>query len=179
MKRLFIAIAIPENIQKELKKIYGKVNVNFVSLENLHITLKFFGNVELNKEESIHLELTQIAKDFSPFFIKLKTINCFYRKEKPVVLWVGIEDRARLVDLQSKINHVLFDNLKIPKEKKKFVPHLTLSRLKKYNEKLLLKFIEEHSDFETDSFAVDRFYLYSSVTEQKGAIYKIEREYEL
>ena len=134
--RAFIAVKVPGNIADELENFLADLRplakIKWVRREQFHITLKFLGEIEsgvLHQVEDILMPM----KNFDSFTIELNHIGAFPNLNMPRVLWLGGDKGANeLANLSRKINDVLYDELDIERETKKFRAHMTLARLKDY-----------------------------------------------
>jgi 2'-5' RNA ligase len=133
--RVFIAIPISniikekiEDIQERLKRIGAEVK--WVVPQDIHITIKFLGNINVSELENIYIVVTNICNKFSPFQISISSISAFPDKKRPKVIWIGVKEGK---DILCKINKEVEDSLiKIgfKKEDKEFNPHITIGRVK-------------------------------------------------
>lgn len=133
--RTFVAIDMPDNIIKEvakLQEILSKKNFagKMVELENIHLTLKFIGEVEGRKLDEIRAELRKIS--FSKFEAKLGRAGVFGRGGMPRYVWVKIEGEG-IWELQKKIDAAVV-KAGIAGESK-FTPHITIARVKSVSDK--------------------------------------------
>lgn len=168
--RLFIAINLPTEVKKELKKAQDSIpEAKLSKTKDFHLTLKFLGETE-NKDEIIQ-RLKKIY--FKPFRLYLDSIGTFSDKNKIKVIWAGIKENKDLKQLQINIEEVF------PEFKKDFDfhPHLTLARV---------KHIENNEDFEKKlnkikieklEFEVKDFRLISSKLTPKGPVYNTLEEF--
>ena len=171
--RLFIGITLPEEIKDSIERIcFGIPKVNWIKKENLHLTIKFIGEVETDV-----LGISEVLKkiEFNPFDIQLKSVGVFKSKFQSV-LWAGVENNPELEKLNQKINSNL-NQLGIPSEKQSFHPHITLARLKEVNWNKVNHYLDEFKLFETVPFAINEFQLFSSVLSPKGSIYTVEESF--
>lgn len=171
--RSFIAIDIPIEIRKKIEKIslefkdLGKIN--FVKLENQHLTLKFLGEVSEDKVEFIKEKLGQIK--FNKFKSRIEGLGVFPNENFIKVLWVGIKS-GEIYKLQRKIDTTLKEMF--PRDDR-FHPHLTIGRVKfirdndKFKQKLKLEIEDE---FEVSCFKLIRSDLVSG-----GPIYEVLKEF--
>ncbi len=173
--RLFIAIEIPQNIKENIceirKTIYG---VKWTPREQLHITIKFIGEVQENEQALIRERLAEIK--WSSFTITLNGTGFFPSSRKPRILWMGIERSENLFELKQKIDLALSD-LGINTENRDFTPHLTLARLSGNKQTDISKMIERFSSIGQFTVQVDSFILFSSLLTSKGAVHEIIQEY--
>ncbi len=177
MIRTFICVEISNpklisliNAQiSELGKIEG---IRTVKSTQMHLTLKFLGDVSEKRLEHIKNDIQQIL--FDPFNISLEGIGCFPNTNRIRVVWIGIsEGKEALKKLASLVEQVMVQ-IGFPKEKRQFSPHLTLGRvkyLKEEGKELLIKKIEKSKGSHFGSQSIDRFILKKSTLTPKGAIY--------
>lgn len=178
--RLFTAVDISPDIQKRLenfintikKEIRENVYLKFVETENLHITLKFIGEVEESMVESIKTELEKVIIGEKEAILKIKGIGAFPDLYSARVYWVGIEGDTKILSkLFEKIDSTL-ERIGIERERKAFSPHLTIARLKRGNPKNLAKYFSNYMDEEFGEFIAKEFHLYQSILKPEGPIYK-------
>lgn len=173
--RCFIAVDVEESdivgkitkIQEELEGTGTRLKT--VEPENLHITLRFIGEIPKPVVEAIKEKLSTL--EFKSFTINFSGVGAFPRVEKPRVIWVGVDKgRDELSELSNRVNKLL-SSLKIPKENKEFVPHLTIARVKSYPSPKLPKVIMRLKDVAIGSMKVDNVKLKKSTLTSKGPIY--------
>ena len=179
--RTFIGIDLPEEIKDNLKELIEKLKKiresKLVKKENLHITLKFLGEVEEEKITLINRKLQNCTKEFENFNVKIKGIGVFPSEKRVKVLWVGVEDEENLKKLNEKIEDEL-KNFGFEKEKE-FVAHITIARFKSIpNLNLIKDLMEKYKDVLFGQFIVKNFQLYESKLTPFGPIYKIIESYE-
>lgn len=177
MYRLFVAVDLPEEIREELSAIcFGLPGAKWVKKEQIHITLRFIGEVDGGVFRDIREELAEIKG--KPFTLKVKGTGSFPPGKKPHVLWAGLEGTDELHRLKTRVDNRL-SSLGLEPEKRKFSPHVTLARLRKTPPQRVFRFLAEHSLFALPEFTVEEFHLYSSVLNSEGAIHQIEATYPL
>lgn len=136
-RRIFIAIVPPENIKNSLrksirlykKKSWGK-DVRWVKPDNLHLTLKFIGQIESSHLDEIYTVIESSIKGLKSFSIEMDGLKLFPKPFRPQIISAGIVDNPELNELASRTETSL-SRLGIQKEKKKFKGHITLGRCKK------------------------------------------------
>ncbi|MEW6555730.1 MAG: RNA 2',3'-cyclic phosphodiesterase [Elusimicrobiota bacterium] len=182
--RLFVTVGISaENknriseVQSALKK--NQYDIKWTELGNLHLTLKFLGEVEENKIAEITEKLKNAIADTKKFEIIFYKLGIFPNNRFPRVLWVGVENgEQELKSLSEKIETAL-EPLGFEKEKRAFSAHLTLGRFRspKNNEKLveILKKIQ----IEKMLNSVSEILLIKSTLTPKGPIYETIKEFKL
>jgi 2'-5' RNA ligase len=132
--RSFIAIELPETVKKalaEFQQELGKcgADVRWIRSENIHLTLKFLGNIEEDKADIIAERLKGTCKGHSGFKVNISGTGVFPNKRSPRVLWAGISLNEEIVTLQEGIEDAMA-SLGFEREKRRFSPHLTLGRLR-------------------------------------------------
>ncbi len=168
--RTFIAVKIPEEIkEKILKKILpfkDKIKGRFVKKGSMHITLKFLGEIDEEQKNIFCGILKDVLKNYAPFSVRLKGTGSFPPK-RPRVLWLGVEEGAEeLSGMAGALSEMAFKELGIKDEKRKFVPHFTVARLKTPH--VPDEFFSQEIDF---SFPVDSVYFIRSFLKPSGAEY--------
>src|SRR3989344_718565 len=172
IRRLFLAIVISEEVKNNLKLIYNLLkatgaDLNLVSLENLHFTLKFLGDVDKENIPDIVEKISSIKQ--RPFKVKVQSMGFFPSLEKINVVWVGTESEE-LISLMKKINIDLDEIRK--NEFKEEIPHLTIARVKSgKNREKLKELIVNHKNDVFGEMAVDRIILFESKLTPQGPIY--------
>ena len=177
MPRLFIAVDMPETIKNNLSLMaFGIPGAKWVAPEQLHLTVRFIGEVDGGLFRDIKEILGEIH--FASFSLQLKGVGYFPPRGAPRVLWVGLEKSEPLQLLRKKIDTALL-RVRIEPEGRKFSPHITLARLKNSPVNKIANFLSGNGLFSQEPFQVEDFKLYSSVLSPKGAYHKVERIYPL
>lgn len=177
MYRLFIAVDMPHELQERLGNMFfGIPGAKWVTEEQLHLTLRFIGEVDGGMFEDVREALSEIKAD--SFTMQLKGMGYFPPRKKPKVLWVGIEKNEKLTILRNRVEAAVVKTGLSP-EQRKFSPHITLARLRDSPLKKVTNFLAGNSLFESEPFRVEEFHLYSSLLTSKGAIHQVEATYPL
>lgn len=175
MKRVFIAIDLPENIKTGLAGLGSSLpRARTVPPDQLHLTLKFIGEVEGGTLLDIEECLEKVSATI--FSIRLKGVGVFPPRSTPRILWAGVHSGKQLTVLRNRIETAL-ENIGIPRENRKYSPHITLARLKNTPIQRLSRFLTENSFLESPDFTVNGFALYSSRLTPKGAIHTLLQQY--
>ena len=163
--KLFIGIDLPEEIKNYLYEIQNKIKnnklakINWVFKKNLHLTLKFLGEMEENKLSLLKERLSNIKNQ--KFNLTLLPMGIFPDVNNPRIMWVGIKKEEKLFELQRKIDESTID---LSNESMSFAAHLTLGRIKLIkNKKEFLKQFEEIK-IEDLNFKIKKFALFKSKT---------------
>jgi len=174
--RTFIAIDIDEKeiVRKliELERLIQNTGaqMKLVEPENLHITLKFLGEIDSKDLQIIKQVVELHAKEFEPFEITIKGLGAFPSPGSPRVIWVGIDkNRDKVTDLASRISTDL-ERMGFRREERAFHPHITIARVKRYNA-ALKRILRENSDIEIGDFYVSKIRVKKSTLTPQGPIY--------
>lgn len=151
-------------------------NARAVPADQLHLTLKFIGEVDGVGFLDIQDALQEIR--LPKFVMTLKGVGIFAPRGIPRILWAGIDPIHPVVTLRNGIEKTLAA-IDIPRDKKKFAPHLTLARLNNCSGTRLHQFLAGNAFFQSSEFAIESFHLYSSKLTQKGALHTLESSYQL
>ncbi len=134
--RAFIALEIPALIQESIEKQTARLRhelgndlVRWVPTSNMHLTLKFLGDVASSHMDFIKSMLTQVAETHTSFDLQIGSIGSFPNLKQPRVIWVGIYAPADLAHLQKNIEERSV-RLSYEQEERPFSPHLTLGRVR-------------------------------------------------
>jgi 2'-5' RNA ligase len=169
--RTFLAIEIPAGIRKEIHAFVQTVKddrpIKWVGFDNLHITLKFLGEIDEAKKVLVESAGEEVASGFTPFEIALAGVGCFPGVRNPRVLWIGVTTGAEQVSNLARRIEDRFADLGF-KEEKKFHPHLTIGRIKDFcpvsdlTEKVI----------STERFPVASLTLFKSTLKPEGPTYQ-------
>ena len=175
--RTFIAIELPEKIIYTISKVQEKIKsyglkMRWVRPENIHLTLKFLGDIQEVDTEKVARAITESVTGHPALSLAVKGIGVFPGIKKPRVLWLGI---SKPLDLLTALQQTLDDKLAtmgFPREKRPFRGHLTLGRItSKIDPKTLHNVLKEFTQFESEQFFADRIILYKSDLNPGGAVY--------
>lgn len=177
MPRLFTGLEIPSSVGFALSlKRGGLPDARWIDPENYHITLRFIGDVDRQMADEVADGLDRLSNS-AAFQVRLTHLGAF-GGDKPRALYAGVEPNEHLSRLQSAQERVL-QRLGLPAEGRKFVPHITLARLRSGNPGDVARFIADGGRFEPLSFSVGQFVLYSSRDSVGGGPYVVEQTYPL
>jgi len=174
--RLFIAIDLPEHIKDYLefvKKEFSRyLLAKWVKRENIHLTMKFLGEVKDEFVGEIVKRLDRIK--IKPFRLCTDSIGVFPSERFARVLWAGFDASNELVDLRKQIDSELPFG-----DEKEFKAHATIARIKKIKDKK--GFVEKLREFKIEKFCfeVKSFVLYKSTLTPEGPIYEVVKEFAL
>ncbi len=175
--RLFVALTLPDGIVARLNIMCSGIpGARWVEPENLHITLRFIGEVDESTAEEINFNLARI--EAPAFDLELNGLGTFGQGHKAHALWVGVTASAGLLHLQQKADAAV-TRAGVPPESRKFTPHVTLARLAKPEAGRLQSFIEGNNLFKAGPFTAEQFTLFESKTGKGGPVYTALEDYAL
>ena len=175
-KRLFIGIKIQPTKKllaayNEIKEFLAFENVKWVKIENLHFTLKFLGDTEIQCIDNITDILHSIAIGFEPTEIEIKDFGVFPNMSRPRVLWFGMQNYDMISELADEIENHL-EKIGIERSDKPFKPHLTIGRVKFLrNTQILKEIFEKYKDISFQKMQVREFDLIESILKPEGPTY--------
>jgi 2'-5' RNA ligase len=183
MLRLFIALLFPERIKNELGKLIEDLRprgqgIKWVEPENIHLTLKFIGEVRENKVDRISQALEEVLAGKEKFEGRVTNCGGFPNLRNPRVLWVGLDGAEPAVTMAKEINHKLIP-IGIKSEKRGLSPHLTMGRVKKRSDLSALASYIESLNFDAGPVILDRVALVKSTLTPSGPIYENLKLFEL
>ncbi|KKB07777.1 RNA 2',3'-cyclic phosphodiesterase [Devosia chinhatensis] len=177
MPRLFTGLEVPRDVAFKLAlKRGGLAGARWIDPDNYHITLRFIGDVDRPTADDVADSLDKLANSLQ-FPVRLTHLGSF-GGDKPRALFAGVEPSEALSRLQAAQERVL-QRVGLPPEGRKFVPHVTLARLRGAGAGEIARFLAEASRFEPLTFVPARFVLYSSRDSVGGGPYLVEQAYPL
>ena len=176
--RTFIAIEPGEPIQAAGEELAHRFSqsvdgVRWVQKENIHLTLKFLGDVEDRELHSVCKVAANVAKKVKRFSVSATSVGAFPSNEKPSTIWIGAsDDGQKLNQLHGSLEDALAD-IGFPIERRPFKGHLTLGRARssRGGNPGLLKLIEQYADHEFGVIAVKELVVFSSELSRSGPTY--------
>ncbi len=181
--RAFLAIDLDDDLKPKINKIireFKKIdaNIKYVDLQNLHFTLKFFGDIDTEGIDVLAEKIENVVKDFDSFDIKIKGCGAFPNKNRIKVIWVGLDEDQILKELHDKLDKQ-FNSLGFDLDKK-FSSHLTIGRMRSAKGKNKVKStIESFENVEIGSMDVKSIVLKKSTLTPAGPIYEDLIEFKL
>jgi 2'-5' RNA ligase len=174
--RLFVALTVPDAVAQGLMLLQGGVpGARWQAREQLHLTLRFIGEVDGRDARALEDALAGI--DAPAFEMQLHGVGQFGNKQ-PHALWAAARRNDLLEHLQRKVDSAI-RRVGQPQDAHKFMPHVTLARLRHPELDRVGQWLTDHALYTSDQFSVGAFCLYSSKLTSDGSIYRIEQEYPL
>ena len=176
MHRLFVAIRPPRPIRERLLATMGGVRgARWLEEDQLHLTLRFIGEVDRHVAGDVHAALASVHHP--RFEIALNGIGAFERRGEPVVIWAGVTPHEPLKALHKKIDQACL-RAGVEPDRRAYAPHITLARLGR-GAGPVQSMIEDSGALASEPFAVDEFRLYESELGADGAVHNLVASYRL
>jgi 2'-5' RNA ligase len=175
--RLFVALRPPLPIRKQLLSLMeGVQHARWQSDEQLHLTLRYIGEVDRRMAEDVAAALGSVHD--SPFSVALDGVGQFDRRGQVDALWAGVRPHDRLSHLHRKIDQALI-RVGLPAESRAYLPHITLARFSSRALPVLESFMALHAGLSSPSWPVEDFRLYESHLGHEGAHYECIARYKM
>lgn len=169
MLRLFVGLALPEGVIARLSIMCnGLPGADWVAPANMHLTLRFVGEVDESQAEEIDWLLARI--EAAPFSLELNGVGTFGEGTKARSLWAAVMSSPALSHLQAKVESAVV-RAGLPPASRKFTPHITLAHLTRPHPTRLGSFIAGNGLFRAGPFQVAQFSLFESCLGKGGAVY--------
>jgi 2'-5' RNA ligase len=177
MIRAFIAITPPPMLQQAFREVgtaFQGLPVRWVQPEQVHLTLKFLGDVSAEQIVSMRQALEHAARDLAPFTVGAQSLGCFPNTSRPRILWMGLDDPQQVLsDLQQRVEAAL-RVLGFAPEARPFRPHLTLARFQEGSRvPRLLSLLQAYREHVFGDLPVTQMHLFQSQLRQEGVLYTI------
>ena len=178
--RVFCATEISEEVRTRLanhiqilRQTVPNANASWSRPENIHLTLKFFGDVDRGQTEKLSVVAARVVKEFTPFEISVGETGTFPKQAQPRVLWVGVEDPSgNLASLQKQLENECAKE-GFPKEGRAFRPHLTLARIRSPQGSRTLGEIHTKIGFAATEVVASELLLMRSELSSEGSQYTV------
>ena len=175
--RAFIAVEIDNLTRQKISELISDLkksnaDAKWITENQMHLTLKFLGNIEEGRIQEISDALSSISNNFSSFAIRFSAMGAFPNLNHPAVIWFGVDKGAESL---IKLNHEIENSMErsgFAKEGREFKPHFTLARVRSHKNILnLAKLIQKTGFASENDIKIDKLTLFQSVLNPKGAIY--------
>jgi RNA 2',3'-cyclic 3'-phosphodiesterase len=176
--RVFCAVELPDHVRARLqehiahlRKAVPDAAASWSRVENIHLTLKFFGNVALDRIPKISAAATRTTEQFSKFQIGVGNTGVFPRASRAQVLWIGVNDpTGKLSNLQKRLEEECAIE-GFEKENRAYKPHLTIARLRKPEGARQLADTHLNTNFPTIEVQLHELVVFRSELSSKGSRY--------
>jgi len=173
MHRLFVAIRPPDRIRDLLLAAMGGISgARWQNDEQLHLTLRFIGEVDRHRAGDVHAALGAVHHPM--FQLAINRLGTFDRRGRPDTVWAGVAPHEPVKALHNKVDQAVA-RVGVARDQRAYIPHITLARLKRSSGSVG-GLLEEAGGLESPPFTVDSFGLFESQLTPEGAAYtQIER----
>lgn len=176
--RVFCAVELPDEVRERLREHIQRLRqevsdaaASWTRVENIHLTLKFFGNVAVDRIPAISDAVSRAAKEFSSLKIGVGATGVFPKPSRPQVLWIGVSDSSgQLVGLQRRLDDECA-KAGYEKEDRAYRPHLTIARIRRPEGARRLADAHLKTEFEPAEIEVDELIVFRSELSSKGSKY--------
>lgn len=176
MHRLFVAIRPPEFVRSALLDLMeGVRGARWTDEDQLHLTLRFIGEVARHAADDVHAALGFVQQP--PFEIALNGLGAFDRRGGATVLWAGLAPQEPLKTLHKKVDQAIVRTGLAP-ERRAYHPHITLARLDRGADPIQ-PLLESRGGMVGEPFGVEEFRLYESHLTAAGATHSLVERYSL
>ncbi len=180
LARLFIALLPSGPVRADLAGLAVPLaGVRWTPSENLHLTLRFIGDAEPEKQAALEEALARVRVE--PFVLPVAGIGLFPARGPAKVLWIGLgRAHTRLFQLRQRVDEALL-SVDTALDVHRFHPHFTLGRAGEESEpKALARFLAQHAAFEAPPFRVNEFHLMASDLQAgRAPAYRVVRNFQL
>lgn len=172
-----MAITLPDTVRQLLIERQTELSdIRWTSLDNLHLTLRFIGEVPQAKVSAIKTGLRTVSGN--AFSLQVKGLGYFDKRPQAVV-WAGVGKSTPLLALKKQVDDALALHAGLTVPDGRFLPHITLGRAKRADRAALKNFTAKYGDATIAAFTVESFTLFSSVLAPGGAVHTAEERYPL
>ena len=175
MLRTFIAVELPEDIRRGLVKLQKQIempglSMRWVRTEAMHLTLKFLGDIKRDDIHEVGKFMREAVKGIEPFMLTVEGLGSFPAEGRPRILWVGVTGTVEPLSIIAEKLENGAREIGAKVEERRFVPHLTLGRVKTAPEGLAERLAEVKKPM-LGSFQADGLTLFLSELTPKGGEY--------
>ncbi len=173
--RAFIALELPQELKQAIADYVAPLRaldkgISWTKAENVHLTLKFLGEVSKAQIENVSTALRELCTNFAPIAAEISGAGVFPNEHRPRVLWIGIkENSGKLAELAQRLENEC-RRLGFEKEERGFTAHLTIGRVKEGKAANVVKALRE-SPFPSQQIVFQECTLMRSQLHAKGSIY--------
>ncbi len=177
--RTFIAVPISASVRKRALDLIDRLGcaeapVKWVAAANLHFTLKFLGEVQIEATADVCARVIDAASGHSPFSLVVQGAGAFPRPARPRTIWLGATDGTdEIVALHRSIEKALMP-MGFRREQRRFVPHVTIGRVRSSPQRAdeLAALIENSADFDAGKTMVEEVIVMASFLDSTGPTYQ-------
>lgn len=182
--RTFVGIATNSAVRERALELierlrHGGVQAKWTAAENLHLTLKFLGEVPEEQIPRVLRTVAEAALACKPFQLRFRGAGAFPDTRRPRTLWIGVaEGEAEVRRLQKRVDWAL-RKIRFPREARRYHPHLTIGRIRGTDsgsgdlQQLLQQLLQESSEFDAATICIDEVIVFASSLGSEGFTYTV------
>jgi RNA 2',3'-cyclic 3'-phosphodiesterase len=182
--RLFLAVPVPRPVEERLEEILRKVSgfreVKWIGKEQLHITLRFIGNIDENSVPQLEGRVREAVSGFTPFESEIDGLGAFPNLNRPRVLFLPVvrgEESYRGLEISVSL---ALEGMGLKPEEREYHPHLTLGRVRgNQDARAAVNFLLSLLPAKVGPWKMDRLILFKSQLTSEGPVYTKLEEFEL
>jgi 2'-5' RNA ligase len=178
--RIFVAIELPAPVRRKLIEHIDRLRdsvpdarASWIREENLHLTLKFLGDIPLTNVDAVVRATESAAKMVEPFPLTVIDCGAFPPKGQPRVLWVGIKDPSSQLALLHQTLEYECAKAGFPREPRSFHPHLTIARIRKPQDSRRLAALHAEIGFDRETVTAAELSVVRSELRSEGSQHTI------
>jgi RNA 2',3'-cyclic 3'-phosphodiesterase len=176
LPRLFTGLEVPPVVAAQLALLRGRIpRAHWIDAENYHVTLRFIGDIDTRTASDVAEILSEITRPRFPLAVEGLG---WFGADKPRAIIAKITPTAPLVELQAEHERRL-RRIGLPAETRKFIPHVTLARLRSPSPVAVADYLGMHGYVSGAAFEATRFVLFSARESTGGGPYVAEAVYDL
>lgn len=177
-ERLFIALAVPSAVRDALVALAEPLpGLAWTRPDQLHVTLRFLGDVPVEKIEPIVARLAQVR--VAPFILPIEGTGSFPPNGPARVLWIGTgSGHPRLFQLRQRLDDALLA-AGLPLDVRVFLPHITLARATEKAAGAAARWLKTHREAFAPPFMAEAFDLCASELRPEGAVHVLKQRFPL
>lgn len=176
--RIFCAVELPSDVRMRLQEHVRKLRAeipdgaaSWTRVENIHLTLKFFGDVNVDRISKISTAASHATEEFAAFKLSVGGTGVFPKPNRAQVLWIGVNDPSgKLLALQKGLEKE-FASIGFEKEDRAFRPHLTIARIRRPEGARQLADAHLKTEFNPQEIKVSELIVFRSELSSKGSKY--------
>lgn len=186
MKRIFVAFDISDDARRKvsgyietLRREFRQIRIGWERAEKLHLTLKFFGDSDEKQLCELEIIVGEIAAQISNFKLQIAETGVFPNAGNARVLWIDVQDKDANLTKISDLLETECEKIGFPREKRKFVPHLTIGRIREPNRAKDLAQKHLQNNFEPVGLTISEIVIYESELLPTGSVYSVVSKHAL
>lgn len=175
--RTFIGIELPQHVHDSIQRVQDQLkplmpDVRWTKYGNVHLTLKFLGDVSIKKLDRVIEGTRKVAVKFQTFDLCLRGLGAFPNIRKPSVVWIGVSKGYDAVQKLAEELEASMERLGFPREKRAFSPHLTIGRVRDVRDPASMERAFRETEIDVvGEFSVEKISVIKSQLDPAGSIY--------